>query len=198
MKPYIAEWLTNGEKSILTPGRILPPPIGPVEAKECLLKVKDIFDKHGITFWLVGGTLLGAVRDGGFIPWDKDIDLAIYADDAPKLKQPILEMQQFGLEVIRTNNIDNSFTVRRNMICIAFANNRRYRKIMWRWWRFYEPFDAYTELMPWPFLDTEFLIPAKYEQYLKVHYGPWGDWRLPNNKCKHAKLFRIPRKDLFK
>jgi phosphorylcholine metabolism protein LicD len=196
MKPFIAKALTNGEKTILTHGRILPPPIDPVQSAEYLLKVKEIFDKHGIRFWLVGGTLLGAVREGGFIPWDKDIDLAIYEEDAPRLLAPIREMEEFGLNVIRTNNIDNSFTVKKNLICIAFANNRRYRQKMWRWWRFYEPFDAYSLLVSHDFLGEKFLIPALYEQYLEVHYGPWGDWRTPNQKCKHAKLFRIPRKDL--
>lgn len=196
MKPFIASELTNGEKTILNPGRILPPPIDPEQSAECLLKIREIFNRHSIPFWLVGGTLLGAIRDGGFIPWDKDIDLAMYDRDAPLLMPAIREMEEFGLKVVRTNNIDNTFQVKRNMICIAFANNRRYRERMWRWWRFYEPFDAYSELIPYQFLGEEFLIPSKYEQYLEIHYGLWGDWRVPNRKCKHAKLFRIPRKDL--
>jgi phosphorylcholine metabolism protein LicD len=191
-KPFIAKALTNGKKSILKHGRILPPPIDPEQSTECLLKVKEIFDRHDIRFWLVGGTLLGAVRDGGFIPWDKDIDLAIYEEDAPRLLPPIKELEDFGLKVIRTNNIDNTFQVKKNMICIAFANNRRYRQKMWRWWRFYEPFDVYSELTTCQFLDTEFLIPSKYEQYLKVHYG---DWQTPDPKGR-PRLFRIPRKYL--
>ena len=54
------------------------------KAKVALLKLKHDLDKRGVDFWLREGTLLAAVRDGKFFDWDKDIDLAMRAEDFPR------------------------------------------------------------------------------------------------------------------
>ncbi|AWV72451.1 LicD family protein [Latilactobacillus curvatus] len=44
---------------------------------EMLKAVVRIFDNHNLKYFLLAGTLLGAVRHGGFIPWDDDADLGV-------------------------------------------------------------------------------------------------------------------------
>lgn len=46
--------------------------------------VKDVVricDAHGFKYYMLGGTMLGAIRHKGFIPWDDDIDLGMPRDD---------------------------------------------------------------------------------------------------------------------
>ena len=52
-----------------------------------LQNVMEVADRHGIQLWLAYGSLLGAVRHGGYIPWDDDIDVCVFRKDYLNLLQ---------------------------------------------------------------------------------------------------------------
>ena len=58
------------------------------ELKKIQLEILDVVaafcEKHGISYWLDGGTLLGAIRHKGYIPWDDDIDVGMMRPDYNK------------------------------------------------------------------------------------------------------------------
>lgn len=52
---------------------------------EILMELDRVCRKHNLRYYIVGGTLIGAARTGGFIPWDDDIDVSMPREDFDKL-----------------------------------------------------------------------------------------------------------------
>ena len=63
--------------------------IKPLQSR--LLEMMVVFDefcqKHKLQYWLSQGSLLGAIRHNGFIPWDDDMDICMIPDDFYKLEK---------------------------------------------------------------------------------------------------------------
>lgn len=61
------------------------------QVQQKILEVMKYIDalcrKHGITYYIMGGTALGAVRHGGFIPWDDDLDIFMTPSEYEKFKR---------------------------------------------------------------------------------------------------------------
>lgn len=61
---------------------------------EILEAIDDICQRHDIKYWLCYGTLLGAVRHKGFIPWDDDCDICMMREDFEKFSQYVNELPE--------------------------------------------------------------------------------------------------------
>ena len=70
---------------------------------DILLYVDKVCKEHNIRYWLSSGTLLGAVRHGGFIPWDDDLDIEMLREDYEKFLKVFPDNKDFALQTIYTD-----------------------------------------------------------------------------------------------
>ena len=56
-----------------------------------LEEIDRICEAAGLTYYLFGGSAIGAVRHGGFIPWDDDLDIAMYRRDYELFQKIMIE-----------------------------------------------------------------------------------------------------------
>lgn len=69
------------------------------ELYQLLKDTDEILTKNNITYWHHDGTTLGAIRHGGLIPWDNDIDLVIPKGQVGKLDNLRTEFTKLGYEL---------------------------------------------------------------------------------------------------
>ncbi|MDH6306151.1 lipopolysaccharide cholinephosphotransferase [Parabacteroides sp. PF5-5] len=82
------------------------------QAQLVLLRMFKIIDhvcrKHQIGYWMCSGTLLGAVRHKGFIPWDDDLDICMLREDYERFLE--VAPQEFPEDMIlQTRELDPSY-----------------------------------------------------------------------------------------
>ena len=102
------------------------------ETQALLLSVMVEFDafcrKHGLQYYMLGGTMLGAVRHKGFIPWDDDIDVGLVRSDYERLLTMSDELKKlYDIGNYRTSDRCD-FVITRLYINNTVIDNPHYRK----------------------------------------------------------------------
>ncbi len=59
-------------------------------------ELAELLEKNGVDYWVDSGTLLGLIREGGFIKWDKDIDISVWAQDLRALNRLRPQFKKLG------------------------------------------------------------------------------------------------------
>ena len=155
-------------------------------AEESLRIFKKALDKEGLFFWLTSGTLLGAYREHQLLKHDIDLDVAMFADDAQKVKR-ILETGDFvlvhGFGIVGEDISELSFKCRDVKIDIFFAkkvNDKFVTTVLFKDretdkkddFRVIEMFLPETDFIEYDFLGDKYMIPRKTKEYLSANYGP--------------------------
>jgi lipopolysaccharide cholinephosphotransferase len=87
-------------ESVLYDTNIKPESI--LEIYQMLYNIDYVLNKNDIKYWMEGGTLLGAVRHGGMIPWDDDADIEIDINDIPRFLALRPTFDKFDYEIVET------------------------------------------------------------------------------------------------
>ena len=89
-----------------------------------LLEVIDVIcRKHQIPYWLSSGTLIGAARHKGFIPWDDDLDIEMLRSDYLRLLKVLPQELPDNL-ALQTNETDPNY--------IFIYGKLRIRILIWK------------------------------------------------------------------
>ena len=66
--------------------------------------IDKVCKEHGIKYYVIAGTLLGALRHKGFIPWDDDLDIALMRSDYDLLIEHASEWFPEPFSIVAYNN----------------------------------------------------------------------------------------------
>lgn len=145
-------------------------------AAEALVDLNEAFSRLGPKAFLISGTLLGLIREGTIIGWDKDIDLGVLSEDCPPdLEDFFRRHERFHMGRVDLTT-DRLRVIHANGTWIDIFPHYMEGDKLWhdgsatRWWN--TPFGLKTM----SFLGVEQYVPDDPELYLEENYG---DWRTP-------------------
>lgn len=149
--------------------------------KNEFLKICNLLDKLKIKYFLAAGTLLGAVRNKSFIPWDWDVELSVYSHEVEnKMDQLISEIKNSGFTINKYSKelsklkIDfiGKFSKETTSYTIQGWSYNKKKKIYWRN-KFVVPENLIKNMKKLKFYNKYHYAPYPPEDYLKYQYGDW-------------------------
>lgn len=152
------------------------------KAKKNLLLFKDVLDAHHLDFYIMHGTLLGAIREQDFIDFDIDIDTC--TNNEKELINLIPILCEVGLKLCRYNK-GKIYSFIKDDIYIdvyiykeaPFMFYYKYCRYLGRLFpkKFFDGFEIIN------FLNTQFKAPNHSIELLEYWYGK--EWRVPCPNC---------------
>ena len=106
---------------------------------ELLQQIADFCEKNNIKYFLAYGTLIGAIRHKGYIPWDDDIDIVMPRDDYDRFLELYNEAYPFSKVVDMYNTKHYGF---------AFAKVHDVRTIIYETQYAQDSFGVFVDVFP--------------------------------------------------
>jgi hypothetical protein len=158
-----------------------------------------VLESQNVRYWLEGGTLLGAMRNGDIIPWDYDIDIGIYKDDIDRSEylafcrdkqQPYIDAEGYVWEKAREGDFFRVQYSETNHLHVDifpfFSRNGTMTK--YTWFKTHRQDMEFPEsyLKPLdkiPFVGVKAFAPNNAKEFLELKFGAGviENPRFPNN-----------------
>ena len=173
------------------------------KAIEFLFDVKSKLDELSISYWIEGGTLLGAIRDKKLIPWDHDIDMGIINKSDEMIEQVIQKLKTFFYVSVKGfKEVEGVWNLgkyrvlkiypRKNIffkdnlcldIFIYYLDENHYKYVVWNKNAYHERkfFDNLEQI---EFYGKLINVPYDSEKFLEKKYG--SDWKTPKKRWNVA------------
>lgn len=178
-----------------------PRPMDPVAASERLKDIKRILDQLGAVFFIASGTCLGAIREGGFIPWDDEMDMGsvigLNGLDEETVNRGITAFEENGYYV----HVDRSSRhigvhVVKESIRADWTCHRIIGDSVFQYPGVRTPLELFTQLKEIDFIGEKFLVPNPPEEYLETKYG--SNWATPKGPGFEEEVVgKIPEGDIL-
>jgi hypothetical protein len=147
-------------------------------AAVALEELSTEFEKAGLEAFLISGTLLGYLREGKLISWDKDIDVGVFADahEVAEIERVFDQAESFSVRRLDFHSNRLRVDHANRVMVDIFPHFPGPDGLIWhdgattRWWN--SPFG----LKEIEFLGKRMYIPDNPERYLDENYG---NWRVP-------------------
>lgn len=159
-------------------------PLDPIASKNNLIDLVNMLERADVRYGIAYGTLLGAIRDHGFIRGDEDTDLCVYEEDKDKVLSSLFDLRKLGLEVarydgellsvMRDDDYIDMYFFRKSLFGNRYSGNLVLRR------------RHCTLEGNITFLDRNFRSVTNPIDFLRTTYGP--SWNIPQpGKKGHAK-----------
>ena len=129
-----------------------------------IAELDRICKRYDIRYFAFGGTLLGAARHKGFVPWDDDVDISMLRPDYEKFKQVIAKeiREPYFVDAWHDYQIEGEEKISAPSLQIVKQNQRQQHPKWWPFWPMIKIKDSRTAFI-------------RYPDRPHVHQGIWID-----------------------
>ncbi|MBQ7145882.1 MAG: LicD family protein [Lachnospiraceae bacterium] len=147
---------------------------------ETIRELDRVCRKHGLHYWMYGGSLLGTIRHKGFIPWDDDIDVGMMREDFERLLALPAEEWKEGYLLCGPESADERHDKMFGRLYIEKSRVQSKKDVEnWRNWSDNKSWS--TSLMCDIFIFDH--VPEDYDQYFKLR----------RKSAKQKRLYQIAK-----